>query len=584
MGPVGKGISACDDCSDVEDNFFLDHCVIWAVGCSVEETMTILKLCRKSGAKRLAFGHPSLVTHILRGSSPNPMEIREVVKYLEDRRGFAPPVVNLEWLQRSVARRELMPVDERFSAKIAEIRDEDALLQRLDSGKGVLAIMNEHSNISAGSSRKLSSDGIFSGYYFTLSAVRGTSEESVAELLVRQNGGKIFNSSLPTSSVSMAFAICPPSLTAIESNRLKAQNSNFASVLESNRFTVYWLRCCSEAKKILTPQKGTPCFKPLPFKLPMDGASGISIAISGYDKAVRSAIKHTVETIGGRVSLDCMSAKDTHLLVPAAHGEKYKHSERLGVHAVTADWLVDSVASGRLLPESGYRPAPLAGRMPEALVTGPPSGVVDASQHPWAKPTSQASKGSVEDNIGLAMTDGGKLNKTNALKSQPKAGPKGKKRKFVMPSLQGTSLSILGDRAKPVMPQAVPIDKAPADLVETEQVAAHSPRNIDSGRISAELDTAQNHSSKDESLAQAMQHVSSLLAKVRHGQASSNQIESHENRPSIASTGQADPSGVMRSMKERRSKYRERRIAPARPQSSHHEGDVFEVSQRVGYD
>jgi len=253
---------------------------------------------------------------------------------------------------------------------------------------------------------------------------------------------------------------------------------------------------------------------------------------------------------------------------------------------VTADWLVDSVASGRLLPESGYQPAPLAGHMPEAPVVGPPSGIVDASQHPWTKPTSQASKGS-EHNIGHAMTGGGKLNKANSLQPQLKAGSKGKKRKFVMPSLQGTSLPILGDRAKPEIPEVAATDEAPADF-RTEQVAAHSPKNIDSnsGRLSAKLDATQSHSPKDESLAQAMQHVSSLLAKVRHGQASSHQIDSLENRPSVASTGQVDPAGVRPGMNERRSRHQERRIAPSRPpsQPSHHDGDVFEVSQRVGYD
>lgn len=89
----------------------------------------------------------------------------------------------------------------------------------------------------------------------------------------------MFNASLPSAVAtekSKAFAICPASLTAIEVNRLKSQNGDFASVPETNRFTLYWLRCCVEASRLLTPQKGTPCFKPLPFPLPMAGMENIS--------------------------------------------------------------------------------------------------------------------------------------------------------------------------------------------------------------------------------------------------------------------------------------------------------------------
>lgn len=89
------------------------------------------------------------------------------------------------------------------------------------------------------------------------------------------------------------------------------------------------------------------------------------VAISGYDPAVRNAIKHTVETLGGSVSMDCMSANDTHLLVPAAYGEKFRHSKRLGVIPVTADWLVDTVVHGRLLSEDNYKPRPVPGRSSE---------------------------------------------------------------------------------------------------------------------------------------------------------------------------------------------------------------------------
>jgi len=90
-----------------------------------------------------------------------------------------------------------------------------------------------------------------------------------------------------------------------------------------------------------------------------------SVCISGYDMSVRAAIKHTVETIGGCVSMNFMSAKDTHLILPSARGEKYKHAGRFGVVAVTADWLIDSVAHGKLQLEQNYKPHVAAGALPD---------------------------------------------------------------------------------------------------------------------------------------------------------------------------------------------------------------------------
>jgi len=82
----------------------------------------------------------------------------------------------------------------------------------------------------------------------------------------------------------------------------------------------------------------------------------VSVSVSLYEASVRAAIQKTVEIVGGHVSLEFMSAKDSHLIVPLAKGEKYKACERLNIVAVTADWLVDSVTAGTLLPEEKYVP------------------------------------------------------------------------------------------------------------------------------------------------------------------------------------------------------------------------------------
>jgi len=322
-------------------------------------------------------------------------------------------------------------------------------------------------------------EGFFSGYSFTLCAVRGTSEECVAEALIRRHGGKIFNSSFPASGATKRIAICPPSLKPIEINRLRSQNTNFASVSEQNRFTVYWLRCCAEANQILAHRKGSPCFRPLSFELPMDGAGKLSVAISGYDRPIRSAIKHTVETIGGKVSLDCMSAKDSHLLVPYAHGEKYKHSSRLGVIPVTADWLVRSVEAGRILPEAQFRPMAKDSSQPDTLAEGPGLGKIDATQHPWSKGPSQLSKDDA------ASQDVRRIHQIH----------QEKKRRINMPSLDGI-MSM--DPGKP-----------------TKERQGVENRASDSNGKIEEILKSQNHSSKnDDDLAQAKWQVNSLVSKL----------------------------------------------------------------------
>lgn len=43
--------------------------------------------------------------------------------------------------------------------------------------------------------------------------------------------------------------------------------------------------------------------------------------MSGYNPMVRLAIQKTVEIVGGKVTPDCMSAQNTHLIVDAARGK-----------------------------------------------------------------------------------------------------------------------------------------------------------------------------------------------------------------------------------------------------------------------
>jgi hypothetical protein len=385
------------------NGLFLRDCGIWHVGLSPNELKELVSICCKSGATRLGFWHPTMVTHILRGSDPCTRADREcIVKALQS--PVNPPhLVNMEWLRAcSWSRREIDADDSCYRPREdwdGSVNPVQRIAERLDSGRSVQGLINQSndgSNLSGG----LRNDGIFSGYYFTLCAVRGSSEENVAEVLIRQHGGKINNSSVPSAGESKLLAICPPSLTRIEASRLRSQaNNNFGSVAEENRFTLYWLKCCAKAKKMLAHQEGAPCFRPLPFELPMEGMCRVSISMSGYDEDIKWAIKHTVETIGGRVSVHNMSAKDTHLIVPHAHGEKYKHSHRLGVTAVTSQWLVESVKAGRLLPEARFKPLPKPGSERDAMVKGGNLGAVETTQHAWHVPKEADVRGSTAKQV-----------------------------------------------------------------------------------------------------------------------------------------------------------------------------------------
>lgn len=77
---------------------------------------------------------------------------------------------------------------------------------------------------------------------------------------------------------------------------------------------------------------------------------------------MRAAIQRTLEIVGGRVSADFMTSRDSHLILPVARGEKYNACARLQVIPVTADWLVDSVHAGKLQSEGSYHPPPPVGQ------------------------------------------------------------------------------------------------------------------------------------------------------------------------------------------------------------------------------
>ena len=232
------------------------------------------------------------------GSHLGAGERQAVGKYAADNRQAA--AVGLEWLRRSCARREALPADERFAvpaAALADVRRRDpgAVLATGGSGSFAAALGASAAGgagcdpgggsgpaaVAVALARQQSGApaGFLDSCYFTLAAVRGTAEEAAAERVIRAHGGRTFNASLPTRAATgsaRAFAICPPSLTPTAAAAVRSAHPDFGAVPESGRFTLYWLECCAEAGKVLSPQRGSPCYTPLPYPLPLPGMDRVS--------------------------------------------------------------------------------------------------------------------------------------------------------------------------------------------------------------------------------------------------------------------------------------------------------------------
>ena len=308
------------DC-DQDASLSLESCYISLVACTSAEEQETLELCTKGGAKRFLEPHPQLTTHVVVGSSaaaaPLSAEHAEVLgKMVTERRDVA--VVSMEWLRRSVARRQVLPPDERFtvplpllpsasthlmSAKPLTNTAAAAALLHQDSGSlppFSAAVLdgnnnnNNYNNLNSSSQdngrfaplqRQPSGASHLGGFldtcYFTLAAVRGLPEETEAERIIRSHGGRMFSASLPSNGRT-CFAICPYSLPPSTLHALRNGHPDFAAVPPENRFTMYWLECSVKAQKVLTPQAGAPCFQPLPYALPIPGMDKISYVAMLY--------------------------------------------------------------------------------------------------------------------------------------------------------------------------------------------------------------------------------------------------------------------------------------------------------------
>jgi hypothetical protein len=425
-----------DDLDGDDTAVFLDRVKLWLTGQAPKERLEALRLCREGAAKRFEDPHHS-ITHIVIGSDITATEAATVLDCVS--RNVDISVVGMDWLRRCCTRKVCLPADDRFKIPLATLQgvrkkkyqngtggsdmyhnnnegtadkyninndmhsnglmindswgsgggvgggqDEDLGLasnagkQQQDNNNGKLSSRQQISR--APSKSSATATGVFTGCYFTLTALeKGSPQEAEAKKLIQAGHGRLFHGATvkAVSNQSKAYAICPPSLTPSQVAQLRSTCPDIKTVDECNRFTLYWLESCLEAGQLLPPMRGAPCYQPLPHSLPLPGMDQVVVCVSGFSAAVRTAIARTVSIVGGKVTLEAMTRKNTHLICAEAKGTKFDHCGPFGVMPVVADWLVDSIETGRLQPEENYKP-----RLPAAMNIATIGGAVNAGVKP----------------------------------------------------------------------------------------------------------------------------------------------------------------------------------------------------------
>jgi hypothetical protein len=223
-------------------------------------------------------------------------------RYAERNRDAA--IVTLDWVRTCGARMKLLPADERFQLAqtvVSALRRRAPRAGVVTDGSGSLpppapaAADSRPADtwlpLKGDDAEDLAAAGalgtgvppppvlapVFEGCYFTLAAIKGTSEEAVAAALIRRHGGRLFTSSTAgraRATGGIAFAVCPPGLPPTRAAELRRQD-DFREVEEKKRVTLYWLECSVAAGAVQAPNRGAPCYQPLPYGLPLAGMTDI---------------------------------------------------------------------------------------------------------------------------------------------------------------------------------------------------------------------------------------------------------------------------------------------------------------------
>ncbi|KAJ3671664.1 hypothetical protein LUZ60_007743 [Juncus effusus] len=101
--------------------------------------------------------------------------------------------------------------------------------------------------------------------------------------------------------------------------------------------------------------KGHIIYSPLKCRVPLPGFENFKFCFSQYEERERLLLKNLCFILGAK-STDRFTKKVTHLLCKFASGPKYEASCKLGVQAVTSDWISECVRKDMVVSLDEFRP------------------------------------------------------------------------------------------------------------------------------------------------------------------------------------------------------------------------------------
>ncbi|XP_045456996.1 DNA topoisomerase 2-binding protein 1-like [Melitaea cinxia] len=141
--------------------------------------------------------------------------------------------------------------------------------------------------------------------------------------------------------------------------------------------TVFWIKDCLSQQELLPVQ-----YYHRPVKLPQWNGPGplvgVVASLSTYSGVERAFLDELAKLLGATTQLrfcrrnTATALASTHLICPAAAGDKYQGAVKWALPAVTAGWLLGCARAGRRLSERGFLVGDTAGE-PSGLVAACPS-------------------------------------------------------------------------------------------------------------------------------------------------------------------------------------------------------------------
>ncbi|XP_045617941.1 DNA topoisomerase 2-binding protein 1 isoform X2 [Procambarus clarkii] len=365
---VNRGLEAIENL-DLQEamkaGIFLDGCKIFLSGFGTTHIEKLRRVLNAGGATRFNQLNES-VSHIVLGKS-NEEHLNTVLKWTSK-----PHIVYADWIIESIKLRR--PADESPFSYLLDTEkciisneadkfgkvpaatfpdnnetyvDEEILNQYLRTTKcdGPKDFsMNETGNMSSLPDSQVSFvAGIFSGKVFTVSGYNEDTTEDII-ITIREHGGKM---------VSFAYQ------GQVHFSLLDVSGNGTVHSRAEEIITFYFIEDCIEQKELLPVE-----YFHVPLRLQGDSGclEGCSIAISTYKGKERIFLVNVAAALGAMFqevfAKKSNAAKNimasTHLICPAAEGDKYRAATKWGVPAVTCDWLLVCARSLKKESEAVY--------------------------------------------------------------------------------------------------------------------------------------------------------------------------------------------------------------------------------------